>query len=74
MALPIAPLGCLGCSHVPSKRRRMCFPECDWLPGLDDRFYGVFVGASIYELAQVYGTAVGSLIIAPGFTTGTFWI
>ena len=30
----------------------------DWLPGLDDRFYGVFVGASIYELAQVYGASV----------------
>jgi uncharacterized integral membrane protein (TIGR00698 family) len=29
----------------------------DWLPGLDDRFYGVFVGASIYELAQVYGAS-----------------
>ncbi|HZG69290.1 MAG TPA: putative sulfate exporter family transporter, partial [Herpetosiphonaceae bacterium] len=28
-----------------------------WLPGLDDRFYGVFVGASIYELAQVYGAS-----------------
>jgi uncharacterized integral membrane protein (TIGR00698 family) len=28
-----------------------------WLPGLDHRFYGVFVGASIYELAQVYGAA-----------------
>jgi uncharacterized integral membrane protein (TIGR00698 family) len=29
----------------------------EWLPGLDDRFYGVFVGASIYELAQVYGAS-----------------
>jgi uncharacterized integral membrane protein (TIGR00698 family) len=29
----------------------------DWLPGLNDRFYGVFVGASIYELAQVYGAS-----------------
>ena len=29
----------------------------DWLPGLDDRLYGVFVGASIYELAQVYGAS-----------------
>jgi hypothetical protein len=29
----------------------------NWLPALDDRFYGVFVGASIYELAQVYGAA-----------------
>jgi uncharacterized integral membrane protein (TIGR00698 family) len=29
-----------------------------WLPALDDRFYGVFVGASIYELAQVYGAAI----------------
>jgi uncharacterized integral membrane protein (TIGR00698 family) len=28
-----------------------------WLPGLDDRYYGVFVGASIYELAQVYGAS-----------------
>jgi uncharacterized integral membrane protein (TIGR00698 family) len=28
-----------------------------WLPGLDDRMYGVFVGASIYELAQVYGAS-----------------
>ena len=28
-----------------------------WLPGLDDRLYGVFVGASIYELAQVYGAS-----------------
>ena len=28
-----------------------------WMPGLDDRFYGVFVGASIYELAQVYGAS-----------------
>ncbi len=29
-----------------------------WLPHLDDRFYGAFVGASIYELAQVYGAAI----------------
>jgi uncharacterized integral membrane protein (TIGR00698 family) len=29
----------------------------EWLPGLDDRHYGVFVGASIYELAQVYGAS-----------------
>ena len=29
-----------------------------WLPGLEDeRWYGVFVGASIYELAQVYGAS-----------------
>jgi uncharacterized integral membrane protein (TIGR00698 family) len=28
-----------------------------WLSPLDDRFYGVFVGASIYELAQVYGAS-----------------
>jgi uncharacterized integral membrane protein (TIGR00698 family) len=28
-----------------------------WLPGLDERVYGVFVGASIYELAQVYGAS-----------------
>ncbi len=28
-----------------------------WLPDLDDRLYGVFVGASIYELAQVYGAS-----------------
>lgn len=34
-----------------------------WLPGLDDRFYGVFVGASIYELAQVYG---GSFAVSEG--------
>lgn len=27
------------------------------LPGLDEALYGVFVGASIYELAQVYGAA-----------------
>ncbi len=26
-----------------------------FIPGLDDETYGVFVGASIYELAQVYG-------------------
>lgn len=25
------------------------------MPALDDRLYGIFVGASIYELAQVYG-------------------
>jgi hypothetical protein len=30
----------------------------DWLPGLDDRLYGIFVGASVYELAQVYGASV----------------
>lgn len=28
-----------------------------WLPGIDDGNYGVFVGGSIYELAQVYGAA-----------------
>jgi uncharacterized integral membrane protein (TIGR00698 family) len=28
-----------------------------WMPALDDRLYGVFVGASIYELAQVYGAS-----------------
>lgn len=28
-----------------------------WLPELDERGYGVFVGASIYELAQVYGAS-----------------
>ena len=28
-----------------------------WLPVLDERFYGVFVGSSIYELAQVYGAS-----------------
>ena len=28
-----------------------------WLPGIDDRHYGTFVGASIYELAQVYGAS-----------------
>ena len=27
------------------------------LPGLDDDAYGIFVGASIYELAQVYGAS-----------------
>jgi uncharacterized integral membrane protein (TIGR00698 family) len=27
------------------------------LPGLDDDLYGIFVGASIYELAQVYGAS-----------------
>lgn len=27
------------------------------LPGLDDRQFGTFVGASIYELAQVYGAS-----------------
>jgi uncharacterized integral membrane protein (TIGR00698 family) len=28
-----------------------------WLPALDESLYGVFVGASIYELAQVYGAS-----------------
>lgn len=28
-----------------------------FLPGLDDRQFGTFVGASIYELAQVYGAS-----------------
>jgi uncharacterized integral membrane protein (TIGR00698 family) len=28
-----------------------------WLPLLDERWYGIFVGASIYELAQVYGAS-----------------
>jgi uncharacterized integral membrane protein (TIGR00698 family) len=28
-----------------------------WLPGLDDRAFGVAVGASIFELAQVYGAS-----------------
>ena len=28
-----------------------------WLPHLDDRLYGIFVGSSIYELAQVYGAS-----------------
>jgi len=28
-----------------------------WLPGLNDDTYGVFVGASVFELAQVYGAA-----------------
>jgi uncharacterized integral membrane protein (TIGR00698 family) len=28
-----------------------------WMPALDERWYGVFVGASIYELAQVYGAS-----------------
>jgi uncharacterized integral membrane protein (TIGR00698 family) len=28
-----------------------------WLPGLDDRTFGVAVGASIFELAQVYGAS-----------------
>lgn len=29
----------------------------DWLPGLDDRGFGVAVGSSIFELAQVYGAS-----------------
>jgi len=29
----------------------------DWLPGLDERSFGVTVGASIFELAQVYGAS-----------------
>jgi len=28
-----------------------------WMPGLDDRSFGVAVGASIFELAQVYGAS-----------------
>jgi uncharacterized integral membrane protein (TIGR00698 family) len=28
-----------------------------WMPGLDDRLFGVTVGASIFELAQVYGAS-----------------
>jgi uncharacterized integral membrane protein (TIGR00698 family) len=28
-----------------------------WMPGLDDRAFGVAVGASIFELAQVYGAS-----------------
>lgn len=28
-----------------------------WMPGLDDRAFGVVVGASIFELAQVYGAS-----------------
>ena len=28
-----------------------------WMPALDDRLYGIFVGSSIYELAQVYGAS-----------------
>ena len=28
-----------------------------WLPGLDERGFGVAVGASIFELAQVYGAS-----------------
>jgi uncharacterized integral membrane protein (TIGR00698 family) len=28
-----------------------------WMPGLDDRGFGVTVGASIFELAQVYGAS-----------------
>jgi uncharacterized integral membrane protein (TIGR00698 family) len=38
----------------------LVYPEAfleGWLPGLDDQLYGVFVGASIYELAQVYGAS-----------------
>ena len=27
------------------------------MPGFDDRLYGIFVGSSIYELAQVYGAS-----------------
>jgi uncharacterized integral membrane protein (TIGR00698 family) len=29
----------------------------NWLPGLDDRSFGVTVGSSIFELAQVYGAS-----------------
>lgn len=29
-----------------------------YLPGLDDDHYGIFVGASIFELAQVYGAGL----------------
>ena len=29
----------------------------NWLPGLDERGFGVTVGASIFELAQVYGAS-----------------
>ncbi len=29
----------------------------NWLPGLDERSFGVTVGASIFELAQVYGAS-----------------
>jgi uncharacterized integral membrane protein (TIGR00698 family) len=38
----------------------LIYPEAflgGWLPALDERSYGVFVGASIYELAQVYGAS-----------------
>ena len=28
-----------------------------WMPGLDDRSFGITVGASIFELAQVYGAS-----------------
>ena len=28
-----------------------------WMPAFDDRLYGIFVGSSIYELAQVYGAS-----------------
>ena len=28
-----------------------------WLPGINDHHFGTFVGASIYELAQVYGAS-----------------
>jgi len=28
-----------------------------WLSALDERLYGIFVGSSIYELAQVYGAS-----------------
>jgi uncharacterized integral membrane protein (TIGR00698 family) len=41
LALLVYPIGFLG----------------GWLPGLDDDRYGIFVGASIYELAQVYGAS-----------------
>jgi uncharacterized integral membrane protein (TIGR00698 family) len=39
------------------------------LPGLDDEWYGVFVGASIYELAQVYGAAASVSDLSLGTAT-----
>lgn len=40
-----------------------------YLPGLDDEWYGVFVGASVYELAQVYGAAASVSDLSLGTAT-----
>ena len=40
-----------------------------YLPGLDDEWYGVFVGASVYELAQVYGAAASVSELSLGTAT-----